>query len=41
VGTWDGQGVFYRDSISGNWVMMATPADQVAAGDLDFDERAI
>ena len=37
VGTWDGQGVYYRDSITGNWVMMATPADQIAAGDLDGD----
>ena len=40
VGTWDGQGVFYRDSMTGNWVMMATSADQVAAGDLDEDGTA-
>jgi hypothetical protein len=32
-GTWDGQGVFYRDSMSGAWVKLATPATLIAAGE--------
>jgi hypothetical protein len=36
-GTWDGQGVFYRNSASGAWVKMAAPAELLAAGDLDED----
>jgi len=40
LGTWDGQGVFYRDSISGLWVQMATPATLITAGDLDGDGKA-
>lgn len=35
--TWKRQGVYYRVSGNGNWVRLATPADQVAAGDLDGD----
>jgi hypothetical protein len=37
LATWDGQGVYYRDSITGSWVKMATPADQVTCGDIDGD----
>jgi hypothetical protein len=37
LGTWDGQGVYYRDSLSGVWVKMASPADLITAGDLDGD----
>ena len=37
VGTWSGQGVYYRDSDDGTWVKMATPATQVTVGDLDND----
>ena len=37
VGTWDGQGVFYRNSITGAWVKMASPATMVTAGDIDND----
>jgi hypothetical protein len=40
VATWDGQGVYYRNSIGGAWVMMATPATLVTAGDLDGDNKA-
>jgi hypothetical protein len=37
LGTWAGQGVYYRNSDSGSWVKLASPALQVAAGDLDCD----
>jgi hypothetical protein len=37
LATWDGQGVYYRNSLGGAWVKMATPATQVTAGDLDGD----
>jgi hypothetical protein len=37
VATWDGQGVYYRDSDSSAWVKMASPASQVTVGDLDCD----
>jgi len=37
LGTWDGQGVYYRNSNDGSWNIMATPADLVTAGDLDGD----
>ena len=39
VATWDGQGVYYRNSIGGAWVKLATPATLVAAGDLDGDGK--
>lgn len=39
VGTWDGQGVYYRDSDSGAWTMIATPADKIACGDLFGDGK--
>jgi uncharacterized repeat protein (TIGR03803 family) len=37
IGTWDGQGVYYRNSISGAFVKLATPATLITAGDLDGD----
>jgi len=37
LGTWDGSGVWYRDSEDGSWVKITTPADLIAAGDLDGD----
>ena len=37
LGTWDGQGVYYRNSLSGIGVKMASPADLITAGDLDGD----
>ena len=35
VGTWDGQGVYYRSSESSAWTMLASPATLLAVGDLD------
>ena len=32
VGTWDGQGVYYKNSYSGTWGKMGTPAGSVAMG---------
>jgi parallel beta-helix repeat protein len=37
VGTWDGQGVYYRNSDTGGWFKLASPATKIAAGDLDGD----
>jgi hypothetical protein len=37
VGTWDGQGVYYRNSDTRGWVPMASPATIIAVGDLDCD----
>ncbi len=37
VGTWDGQGVYYRNSDTAGWVRLASPATMIAAGDLDGD----
>jgi len=37
LATWDGQGVYYRNSDTGAWVKLATPATLIAAGDLDGD----
>ena len=34
---WDGQGVYYKNSVNGAWVKMASPATQATAGDLDGD----
>jgi pathogenesis-related protein 1 len=36
LGTWP-SGVYYRDSETGSWVKMSTPAKLVAAGDIDGD----
>jgi hypothetical protein len=40
AGTWDGQGVYFRNSETGKYVKLATPADLIAAGDLDGDGKA-
>jgi hypothetical protein len=37
VGTWDGQGVYYRSSDTGGWAKMSSPADSLTVGDLDGD----
>jgi len=37
VGTWDGQGVYYRNSDTGAWVKLASPATLITAGDLGGD----
>lgn len=37
LGTWTSQGVYYRNSDTGAWEKMATPATQITAGDLDED----
>lgn len=37
LATYDGQGVFYRDSLTGTWSLIATAATQVTSGDLDGD----
>jgi hypothetical protein len=37
VGTWDGQGVYYKNSDTGSWIQMASPASMVTCGDLDND----
>jgi len=38
LGSWN-SGVFFRGSVYGNWVMMASTADVVACGDLDGDGK--
>ena len=37
LGTWSSQGVYYRNSVTGEWVGLASKAEQVAAGDIDGD----
>ena len=37
LGNWIGQGVYYRDSMTGFWVLMASEASMIASGDLDGD----
>ncbi len=37
VATWDGQGVYYRNSVTAAWVKLASPATLIAAGGLDDD----
>ena len=39
LATWDGQGVYFRNSETGNWFKLASPADLIAAGDLDGDGK--
>ncbi len=40
IGTWAGDGVYYRNSISGTWVTInKTPAMKITAGDLDGDGK--
>ena len=37
LGNWVGQGVYYRDSLTGSWVLMASEATMITSGDLDGD----
>ena len=37
LGTWDGQGVYCRNSMNGLWWKMASPATLITAGDLGGD----
>ncbi len=37
LGTWDGQGVYYRNSDTGQWTILSTEADLIACGDLYGD----
>ena len=37
LATWDGQGVYCRNSMNGDWALMASPATLITAGDLDGD----
>ena len=37
VGNYPGQGVYYRNSETGTWVKLASPATKIAVGDLDGD----
>jgi len=37
VGTWDGQGVYFRNSETAVWNVMGSPATQIVVGDLDGD----
>jgi len=37
LGTWNGQGVYYRNSDTGQWVKLGSPATMIAAGDIDND----
>ena len=37
LGTWTGQGVYYRNSDTGGWNLLANPASKITAGDLDGD----
>lgn len=32
IGSWKSDGVYYRDSVTGNWINITTPARQIAAG---------
>jgi len=40
LGTWIGQGVYYRNSDTGSWVKMASPATKITAGDIDTHGQA-
>jgi len=37
LATWDGQGVYYRNSDTGAWVKLASPATMITCGDIDED----
>jgi hypothetical protein len=39
LGTWDSQGVAFRNSKTGGWATLSSPADMIAAGDLDGDGK--
>jgi hypothetical protein len=36
LGTWDGQGVYFRNDMAG-WTKLASPAELISSGDLDGD----
>jgi hypothetical protein len=38
LGTWAGQGVYYRNSDTKSWTKLGSPASKIAAGDLDGDD---
>jgi hypothetical protein len=40
LATYPGQGVYYRNSVTGAWIKMASEATQVTCGDLDADGTA-
>ncbi|MBP1659364.1 MAG: Repeat domain in Vibrio, Colwellia, Bradyrhizobium and Shewanella, partial [Candidatus Aminicenantes bacterium] len=37
LGTWEGQGVYYRNSETGAWTQMSSEATMITAGDLEGD----
>ena len=37
LGTWAGQGVYFRDTATGTWHQMSSSASQITCGDLDGD----
>ena len=37
LGTWAGQGIYYRNSDTGAWTRLGSSADKITAGDLDDD----
>ena len=39
LGTYDGQGVYFRNSETGKWVKLASPADLITTGDLEGDGK--
>lgn len=39
LGSWPEAGVYFRDSRSGTWVQITSPATQITAGDLDGDGK--
>jgi hypothetical protein len=38
IGSWTGEGIYYRNTETGKWVKMGPPGNMVAVGDLDGDE---
>lgn len=39
LGTWDGQGVYFRNSLTGSFKKLSSPADLIASGDLDHEGK--
>ena len=37
LGSWTGQGVYWRNNATGAWTQLGTPATKITAGDLDGD----
>jgi hypothetical protein len=37
IGSWPEQGVYYRNSDTGDWIKLGKPASKIATGDLDYD----